>query len=59
MPEDLEKYQVFIRQTKDEAIAELQRTNELKDQQIKLLSSPPEAAANRKRAKRMAEKSGE
>jgi hypothetical protein len=55
MPEDLEKYQVFIRQTKDQAIAELERTNLLKDQQIKLLSSP-EAATNRKRAKRMADK---
>jgi cell division protein FtsB len=56
MPEDLEKYQLFIRQTKDGAIAELERTNQLKDEQIKLLSQP-EATANRKRASRMAEKS--
>lgn len=53
MPEDLEKYQTFIRKTKDEAIAELERSNQLKDEKIKLLSQADPAETGR-RATRIA-----
>jgi hypothetical protein len=57
MPEDLEKYQAFIRQTKDYAIAELERANRLKDEQIRLLSQ--QELSDKGRGRRLADKKTE